>query len=279
MSATARLRGGVASIIFDNMISLRRFHPALAALLAAMLAGCLPAGTGQDEEKEAHFQTGRARVNGMDYGGAIEAFQKALEVNPHSGAAHFELGWLYADKQPDPAAAIYHYEQYLALRPTADNAETIRQHIFRLKQDLAKAVLPLPSTPGVQRQLEQLMEENRRLHEEVEKWRADYANRGVAPPTNPPSGAVTRPFAPGSGTPLPPGGPGSATGAQNNRPPPVAPGTGQISPSRTHKVQAGETPSGIARKYNVKLEALMAANPGLNPKRLQVGQSLNVPAS
>lgn len=256
------------------MISFRRIRNAFVVLLAAMLSGCLPTGSSQqDEEKEAHFQTGRARVNGMDHTGAIEAFQKALEVNPHSGAAHFELGWLFADKQRDPAAAIYHYERYLALRPHADNAETIRQHILGLKQDLAKAVLPLPSTPGVQRQLEQLMEANRRLQEDLDRWREDYARRGMIPPTNSPSSVV-------GGAPLAgnSGGPGPQANPQNSRPTQVTPGAAQSPPLRTHRVQAGETPSAIARKYNVKLEALMAANPGLNPKRLQVGRTLNVPA-
>jgi LysM repeat protein len=257
------------------MISFRRIRNAFVVLLAATLSGCLPTGSSQqDEEKEAHFQTGRARVNGMDYGGAIEAFQMALEVNPHSGAAHFELGWLLADKQPDPAAAIYHYEQYLALRPKADNAETIRQHIFRLKQDLAKAVLPLPSTPGVQRQMEQLMEANHRLQEDLDRWREDYAKRGMIPPTNPPSPIVGVVPLPGNSA-----GPGPQSSSQNNRPVPVTPGAAQTPPTRTHRVQAGETPSAIAKKYNVKLEALLAANPGLNPKRMQVGRTLNVPAS
>jgi LysM repeat protein len=33
----------------------------------------------------------------------------------------------------------------------------------------------------------------------------------------------------------------------------------------------------IARKYGVKLEALNAANPKLDPRRLQVGQALIIP--
>ena len=265
------------------MISFRSVRHAAGVLLAATILGCLPSGSSQsDEEKEAHFQTGRARVNGMDYGGAIEAFQKALEVNPHSGAAHFELGWLFANKQPDPAAAIYHYERYLALHPKADNAETIRQHILGLKQDLARAVLPLPSTPAVQRQLEQLMEENRRLQDEIGRWRADYAKRGVTPATSAPSaelGAV-RPPVTAASTPSPPVIVGAPASMQNNRPAPMPkPGLSSAAPARTHKVQGGETPSSIAKKYSVKLEALMAANPGLNAKRLQVGQTLKVPAS
>lgn len=247
------------------MISFRLKRSPLALICAATLCGCFPAGPGQSgEEKEPHFQSGRARVNAMDYAGAIEAFEKALEVNPRSGAAHFELGWLFAEKDPDPAAAIYHYEQYLKLRPGAANAETIKQHIFRLKQDLAKAVLPLPSTPGVQRELEQLAEDNRRLRDEVEKWRAYYANRGVAA-TNLPAVAT-----PGGRTPSPGGG--------DQRVATSAGQTGSGAAARTHKVQAGETPTAIAKRYGVKLEALMAANPGLNPKRLQVNQSLTIPA-
>ena len=259
------------------MIWLRSIRNVLVVIFATMLAGCLPSGSGQEEEREAHFQTGRARVNGMDYGGAIESFQKALEVNPNSAAAHFELGWLYADKQPDPAAAIYHYERYLGLRPNADNAETIRQHIFRLKQDLAKTVLPLPSTPSVQRQLEQLVEENRRLTDELEKWRAHYSSRGLQPPTNMvvANPAASRPSGPAGGGAVPPAGSGSQPAP---RPPQAGPASATVA-SRTHKVQAGETQSYIARKYNVKLEVLLAANPGLNPKRMQVGQSLNVPGS
>lgn len=256
------------------MISFRWLPVALMAIFAVASGGCDSTGTSrQEEEKEPHFQQGRARVNGMDYGGAIESFEKTLEVNPRHAQAHFELGWLYADKQPDAAAAIFHYEQFLKLRPGADNAETIRQHIFRLKQDLAKVVLPLPSTPGVQRQLEQLMEENRRLTEEVKKWREYYANRGTAPPTNPPSVDLTpsRPAPTGNVTPNP-------VAPQNPTSNPERT-VAAVPAARTHRVQSGETPVAIARKYSVKLETLMAANPGLNPTRMRVGQVLKIPAS
>lgn len=253
------------------MISIRLARTALAALFAMALCGCIPTGSSQpDEEKEPHFQRGRERVNAMDYGGAIESFEKALEVNPHSGAAHFELGWLFANKQSDPAAGIYHYERYLKLRPRAENADTIRQHILGLKQELAKAVLPMPSTPGVQRQLEQLMEENKRLAEEVGKWRAYYADRGAAPLTNAlvANDSIRQPVT-GSISPSQP--------VQTNRPP-VVRATANTAAAKTHRVQSGDTPWSIARKYHVKLDALMSANRGLDPRRMQVGQVLNIPA-
>lgn len=246
------------------MISFRLTPIALALLSAAALSGCFPVGSSQSsEEKEPHFLAGRQRVNAMDFTGAIEAFERALEVNPRSAAAHFELGWLYAEKNPDPAAAIYHYERYLKLRPGAENAETIKQLVFRLKQELAKAVLPLPSTPGVQRELEQLAEQNRQLREEVEKWRAYYASRGAA--TVVPDGMHLGGHTESSGS-------GAQAFSGSDRQ--VQTPTRQLA---THKVQEGETPSSIARKHGVKVEALMAANPGLNPRRMQIGQLLNVP--
>ena len=48
---------------------------------------------------------------------------------------------------------------------------------------------------------------------------------------------------------------------------------------RTHTVTAGETALRIARRYGVSLDALLAANPGLEPRRMHVGQVLNIPSS
>src|SRR5215467_5716212 len=111
------------------------FGPALLAALLA-LAGCALSGQSQvDEEKEPHFLDGKARVNSMDYAGAIESFEKALEVNPKSASAHFELACLCDQREADPAAAIYHYDRYLRLRPQAENAEIVRTRILGCKQE------------------------------------------------------------------------------------------------------------------------------------------------
>ena len=116
-----------------------------AVLLGVVLGGCAP-GQGQtDEEKEPHFVLGQSRVNAMDYPGAVEAFEESIEANPRSAAAHFELGCLYDEKVPDPAAAIYHYQKYLKLDPNAGNAGLIKQRIDACKIQLATDVLGLPS--------------------------------------------------------------------------------------------------------------------------------------
>lgn len=250
------------------------FRSVMFLSVALVLSGCGASLSESDEQKEPHFLAGKSRASTMDYEGAIECFEKALQVNPQSASAHFELGWLYDQKELDPAAAIYHYKHYLELSPSAGNSELVKQRILTCKQELARTVSLGPITEKVQKEFEQLSEdnkrlteENKRLHEDIEKWSA-YArslqaltNRSsstpvvnrISPPTDLPGGA-------------------SASFSQSNSaggsPPPIG---------HSHTVKSGETPTLIARKYGIKLDALMAANPGLNPKRLHVGQALSIP--
>lgn len=44
-----------------------------------------------------------------------------------------------------------------------------------------------------------------------------------------------------------------------------------------YKVQAGDNPSKIAKKLGIPVNDLLNANPGLDPRKLRVGQELNVP--
>ena len=257
------------------MLTWFRFMLGVGVVAAGVaLNGCSSSDLSQlDEEKEPHFVLGKGRVNAMDYQGAIEAFEQSLETNPHSSSAHFELGWLYDEKAPDPAAAIYHYQQYLKLNPAAQNAEVVRGRINVCKQQLAADVMPLPSAPAAQQQLENLAEQNRQLQDEVSKWRAYYASQLAAAKTNapPPANAAAQP-APAQtaqNVSVPSG------GANATRPA----GPAAVARPRTHTVAAGETAVGIARKYGVKLGALEEANPDMNPARIRVGQVLNIPPS
>lgn len=259
------------------MLWLNPYRLAFAAVcVGLLLCGCQPVGSGgTDEEKEPQFLIGRSRVNAMNFRGAIEAFEQALQMNPHSAAAHFELGWLYAEKEADPAAAIYHYQKYLQLRPAADNAETIQSHIMRLKQELAKAALPIPPSTEIQRQLEYLTAENRRLQGELDQLQkalvqaqAANLNRIAPAPTVLRSGGVAPATANNNATP-----PTSANTVLRSNP--VR--SDAVVATRSHRVQAGETPASIARRYHVSVDALLAANPGVNPRRIQVGQILKLP--
>lgn len=253
--------------------SVSRFGGVLLLLAGLAASGCLPVAQSQlAEEKEPHFLAGKSRVNALDYKGALESFEKALEVNPQSASAHFELGCLCQQREiADPAGAIYHYEHYLKLRPKAENAEIVEQRVMACKQELARTVSLAPVTEKVQRELEQLLEEkqrlaaqNKALQEDLEKWRAyalrlqsltNQAGNVSASRPAPQPDAVTAPVSAGPAAPLP-----------GTTPAPL-----------THTVKPGETPTFIARQYGVRVEALLAANPRLDPRRLRVGQTLSIP--
>jgi tetratricopeptide (TPR) repeat protein len=248
-----------------------------AVLLSAALSSCSPDQNSSDEEKEPHFVLGQSRINAMDYQGAIEAFEESLEVNPHSAQAHYQLAMLYDTKVPDPAAAIYHYEQYLKFDPNAPNASIIRQRIEACKQQLAADVLALPASSATQQQLENLIEQNRQLQDEVNKWRAYYASQM--------SNAVPQNVSILSSTPTPTpiansvmrNSPEQNNSVQTSRETVTHSTTAIVPRSRTITVASGETAMAICRKHDIKLNALEAANPGINLSKLRVGQVLNLP--
>ena len=259
-------------------ISSSLLRSTLILLAAVALNGCLPPTTAQsDEEREPHFLAGKSRVSSMDYKGAIESFEKALEVNPQSASAHFELACLFDRREADPAAAIYHYKHYLDSRPKSENAEIVNQRILACKQELARTVVLGPVTEKVQKELDQLTQENKRLtdenkrlHEDLDKWSAYAAqlqqltNRSVAAPrvTQPSASMVATQFSAASLAPV-----------NDRRAASVGPN------NRTHMIKPGDTPSTIAKRYGIRIEALMAANPKVDARRLQIGQNLIIPAS
>jgi tetratricopeptide (TPR) repeat protein len=243
--------------------------------LGIALGGCTQSD--QDEEKEPHYVLGQSRINAMDYQGAVEAFEESLEVNPHSAAAHYQLAMLYENQQSDPAAAIYHYQQYLKFDPQAENADIIRQHIASCKQQLASDVLQLPGTPAAQEQLEKLVDQNRQLQEQVDSlqaalkqwsdWYTKYTNQLAAQtvPVVPQNNVVQQPENPGQPQ-QPVNTQAVNTGSQN-----PLPGT------HTHVVERGETAMAICRKFGIRLSQLESANPTLNPTRIWPGEVLNIP--
>jgi serine-type D-Ala-D-Ala carboxypeptidase/endopeptidase (penicillin-binding protein 4) len=49
--------------------------------------------------------------------------------------------------------------------------------------------------------------------------------------------------------------------------------------TQTHRIQAGETLSHLARRYGVTVGDIERANPGLNARRIQLGQTVKIPSS
>jgi tetratricopeptide (TPR) repeat protein len=260
-------------------VCLVRSLPLMAAGL--LLYGCLPSAERLDEEKEPHYLTGKSCVKAMDYAGAIEAFEKAIEVNPQSGSAHLELGVLLEQKESDPAAAIYHYERYLKLQPGAGNTDIVKQRILSCKQELARTVSLGPVSEKQQKDLEKLAEENKRLTEDnkrltddLNKWRTYYAQQRAQAEAVAPVQGTTRS--------VPTPSPAATNLAVRPEVLRAAPTNSSLAPTvvtarRTHTVKSGETLKWIAGYHGIRVDALMAANPRLDPRRIRPGQVINLP--
>jgi tetratricopeptide (TPR) repeat protein len=314
------------------------------------LSGCFPLlDSGSEEEKNPLITDARAKKAAYNYPGAIESLEKALEANPRSALAHWELGLLCYQNVEDYSGAIYHFERLLKLKPDFKQKEQVRDFINVCKIQLAKTAPLGPNTPQIQREIDklagkhlELTQENAQLKERVRAWQlqvqqlqAENAqlkqqlreSQNPAPPplprqpaphtndanhrgqvgslsttqavglvtqaassrpslsvTNPPpsAGAMAGRAAPGRPVP----GPIVSTQA----PPVVAPRPSPAptpapqaqapavrSRPRTHVVRERETLSSIARAYGIKLAALLAANPGVEPRRLKAGQVIQLP--
>jgi tetratricopeptide (TPR) repeat protein len=245
--------------------------------LCLALAGCRPSSIGQgDEQKDPYFLAGKNRLQERDYQKAIDMFEKALDVNPRSASAHFELGVLYEQQQGDYPAALYHYQRAVMLNSNASFAELSRQRMQECKRELAKSVVQPISMDHLQRELDSARAENQQLRQQLKDLQTYYAGRGMAPSnnasvsSNPPTRVASQQIAARSDSPV------QTTTALN-----IATPTRSYSvsaSSRVHVITSGETLAQIARRYNVKLSALQSANPSMDARRLRPGQTLVIPA-
>jgi len=237
--------------------------------------GCAPLTEApQDETNNPYYKTAKERAETRDYAGAIEAFEKAIQLNPHSVLAHFELALVYEQREFDYAAAIYHYSKVLKLRPTGTPSDLARVRIPVCKQELARSQAMEAIVPTLPLQLDRLKDENERLHRLVETQRVQitaWQNLTLALRTALASNQTY--FS--SRVPAVPGPAGARVVAPASASDRVVASSGG---SRAHAVREGDTLASIARLYRVRLDALTAANPGVNPRRLRVGQSLTIPA-
>jgi LysM repeat protein len=110
---------------------------------------------------------------------------------------------------------------------------------------------------------------------------AGCRQQAAAPPDNESIGTST----PG------PADPTTQTNIEAITPPPVATTNPLVSipptpvppvvtpaPATEYTVVANDTPAGIAKKFKVKLQALLDANPGLKPTAMHPGDKLHIPA-
>jgi LysM repeat protein len=286
----------------------------LLLIVAFSFIGCsqFKRGTVSDE-KDPHFIEGKKRSTSMDWDGAIESFERALQSNPENAAAHFELGVLFDQRKNDFGAAIYHYQRHLKLRTNSPMAEMANTYIVACKRELAKSVSFALVPRDVQRDLERFSQTNALLRQQVDALHAELARRPqyitnyitnlvklpqfdnrssarltqpatLVPPeeaesfTIPPESVQTNPVRQRPNarqTQVASSNARRPTGGstQRNTTPTTATASGQ---RKTHRVRPGDTLDVIARRYGVSVAALKAANPSAR-NGARSGQQLIIP--
>lgn len=156
----------------------RLFSFVLLLCAAIFLTGCSQFKRGAvSEEKDPHYLQGQNRNKSMDWDGAIESFNRALQSNPTNAAAHFELGVLYDHRKKEPAAAIHHYQEHLKLRTNSPMADVVKQQIIACKRELAKEVLYAVAPRDLQLDLERQIQTNALLEKRIEGLQIELSRR------------------------------------------------------------------------------------------------------
>jgi tetratricopeptide (TPR) repeat protein len=92
-------------------------------------------------DKESFYDLGQYYFDLPDRDRAVDAFRKALELDPNYGLVHLYLGWIYLDGGDYPKA-IEHLKKYAALSPgEANPLDTLAEAYFwmgRLDDSLVK---------------------------------------------------------------------------------------------------------------------------------------------
>jgi tetratricopeptide (TPR) repeat protein len=228
----------------------------LIAVCAVCLIGCTESTEIPNDEQNPHFQRAHEMINAQDFKGAIGEFEQVLEKNPRSAATHFELGWLCEnDKIRNYAAAIYHYQKHLELKPDSERAEQVRERIGACRRELANGEFPLPTSQNLQKELDRQTAENIMLKQQLDSLKGQLAMAQLALTNQAMAAANLR-----TGT--------SAVQGDAMAQPRVP---------RTYQIQSGDTISGIASRFKLKTSAVLAANPKIKPEKLQVGQNIHLP--
>jgi len=145
----------------------RMCHTMSMMIFGAWLAGCDGTGIADAERSErgsALYRKAIAAEQSGDIKEAVRLFNKVLIDEPRSFSAHFQLATLLQDHEADYFGAIYHYRQYLALRPESEKGTLAQDRIRIAEQMLAPQILKKvgDSVQGLTQA--HLLKENERLN-------------------------------------------------------------------------------------------------------------------
>ena len=228
---------------------------ALPALLALLLVGCDDSprnGAASLDVEDPDFKQGQIFQKQGETRRALECFLKVIDSRKNAAESHLEAGRMYLDLGSDPLPAIYHFNQYIRLKPGSPQASMVRQMIRTAEKQYMKQLPGQPLEPDaagsvdVNQRLRALQMENDKLKKELSAYTRERPSD--------PAPAVNQ----------------------------TAPVTTAVGSGKTYTVVAGDNPTRISVKIfgngsraNDILRANQAKVP--NPQALKPGMVLVIP--
>jgi tetratricopeptide (TPR) repeat protein len=240
------------------------------AFVLFLLVGCDDASPGLTrtlETEDPDFRQGQLFQKQGENRKALECYLKVIDARRGSAESHLEAGRMCSDLN-DPLPAIYHYNQYIRLKPNSEQRKIVEQMIRTAEKQFMQQLPGRPMEPDavgsgdLQEQLRKLRTENDKLKREITDL-----TRGQ-PRANPNTS------------------PGANAGpATPDKPNVATPGTPPAAPGRaftTYVVGKGDTLSTISRKaYGTAARAndILKANANQisSPSALKIGMNLVIP--
>ena len=262
-----------------------------------------------DDSSNPHYKQAQNDLENNNPSGAAADYETALNADAKLAGAHYELGLIYGDKLGDPIASIYHFKRYLEMDPTSPKADEVKGLIDKQSQAFAAS---LPNQPAqtsddyarlqadnaaLKKQSDDAMQTIAQLQAQLSRHHGHLALRAsrtaelsgttpvipvstdsaaTVPATNAsadaPRAAAVDTNSPDVNTPTTPVVPGATN----------APAAASTAPARSYTVVKGDKIWKIAKRMypgDTKngVDKILAANPGLDPKKLKIGQVLVIP--
>lgn len=249
------------------------------AIALGLAGGCTPPpGAGDQKQADSLFETGMRREKVSDYSGAVAAFEQALLADPQMARAHYEMATVFDKDLNQPVKALYHYTRALELNPELQGADIISNRLTDVKMRVAGDAVPQIGSPILENQINELQHQVSSLRAENSQLTLANAelNRRLGQVQNPPTQTIRQPAQANNDS--PPQQPARIAQVYESRIPSEATqATSTAGQARTYVVQAGDTIYGLARRFGITMEQLIAANPGISANNFPRGRTINVP--
>lgn len=184
---------------------------------------------------------------------ALRFYKRVLHQRPDSPLVQLKLATLCDEVLNDPVAALYHYNEFLALAPSSPDAPAVEGYRLmaraKLLRELKRESLPKPPSDTFDEQLKlisALKEENNRLIKALSEMSRRYKALNLQQLTA-------------------------------RRPAPPVQQVRTAEEEELYTIRSGDTLSGIAHAHGVPLRSLMQANGLTGRSLLRAGQVLKIP--